>query len=86
MFQSCTLRVCALCAGLRYGLRVCCGAGGLGSYNYNNGARCGTAGASACGDPENYLVWDGVHLTDAAYRSIAGGWLSGTYCSPGILH
>ncbi|CAL4952348.1 unnamed protein product [Urochloa decumbens] len=72
--------------GLKYGLRVCCGAGGQGSYNYNNGARCGTAGASTCGDPEKYLVWDGVHLTDAAYRSIAGGWLDGTYCSPGILH
>ncbi|KAF8663349.1 hypothetical protein HU200_055965 [Digitaria exilis] len=72
--------------GLRYGLRVCCGAGGQGSYNYNNDARCGMAGASGCGDPENYLVWDGIHLTDAAYRSIAGGWLSGAYCSPGILH
>ncbi|PAN32900.1 hypothetical protein GQ55_5G525600 [Panicum hallii var. hallii] len=72
--------------GLEYGLRVCCGAGGQGSYNYNNGARCGTAGASACGDPEKYLVWDGVHLTDAAYRAVAGGWLRGTYCSPGILH
>ncbi|CAL4958947.1 unnamed protein product [Urochloa decumbens] len=68
--------------GLKYGLRVCCGAGGQGSYNYNNDARCGTAGASACGDPEKYLVWDGVHLTDAAYGSIAGGWLDGTYCSP----
>ncbi|RCV25234.1 hypothetical protein SEVIR_5G148500v4 [Setaria viridis] len=72
--------------GLEYGLRVCCGAGGEGPYNYNNGANCGTAGASACGDPEKYLAWDGVHLTDAAYGSIAGGWLDGTYCSPGILH
>ncbi|TVU22861.1 hypothetical protein EJB05_32582 [Eragrostis curvula] len=72
--------------GLKYGLKVCCGAGGQGSYNYNNGKRCGTAQSSACGDPENYLVWDGIHLTDAAYSAIATGWLNGTYCSPGILH
>ncbi|CAD6240511.1 unnamed protein product [Miscanthus lutarioriparius] len=71
--------------GLKYGLKVCCGAGGQGSYNYNNNARCGMSGSSACGDPEKYLVWDGIHLTEAAYRSIADGWLKGTYCSPGIL-
>uniref|UniRef100_A0A0D9UYA4 Esterase n=1 Tax=Leersia perrieri TaxID=77586 RepID=A0A0D9UYA4_9ORYZ len=72
--------------GLKYGLTVCCGASGKGSYNYNNQARCGMSGASACGDPENYLVWDGIHLTEAAYRSIADGWLRGPYCSPAILH
>lgn len=65
--------------------KVCCGAGGQGSYNYNNNARCGMSGSSACGDPDKYLVWDGIHLTEAAYRSIADGWLKGTYCSPGIL-
>ncbi|KAF0920557.1 hypothetical protein E2562_035666, partial [Oryza meyeriana var. granulata] len=72
--------------GLKYGLKVCCGAGGQGSYNYNNQARCGMSGASACGDPENYLVWDGIQFTEAAYRSIADGWLRGPYCSPAILH
>lgn len=72
--------------GLKYGLKVCCGASGQGSYNYNNQARCGMSGSSACGDPENYLVWDGIHLTEAAYRSIANGWLKGPYCSPAILH
>lgn len=69
------LHVC-VCAGLKYGLKVCCGADGQGSYNNHK----------RCGDPENYLVWDGIHLTDAAYRAIADGWLNGTYCSPGILH
>ncbi|KAG8053024.1 hypothetical protein GUJ93_ZPchr0001g32537 [Zizania palustris] len=72
--------------GLKYGLKVCCGADGQGSYNYNNQARCGMSGASACGDPENYLVWDGIHLTEAAYRSIADGWLRGPYSSPAILY
>ncbi|XP_006654152.1 GDSL esterase/lipase At5g45910-like [Oryza brachyantha] len=72
--------------GLKYGLTVCCGAGGQGKYNYNNKARCGMAGSSACSDPANYLIWDGIHLTEAAYRSIADGWLNGPYCNPPILH
>ncbi|KAK1693763.1 hypothetical protein QYE76_010460 [Lolium multiflorum] len=72
--------------GLKYGLKVCCGAGGQGKYNYNNKARCGMSGASACSDPQNYLIWDGIHLTEAAYRSIANGWLKGPYATPRILH
>ncbi|KAF7028709.1 hypothetical protein CFC21_040577 [Triticum aestivum] len=72
--------------GLEYGLTVCCGASGQGSYNYNNKARCGMSGSSACKDPQhfcpqNYLNWNGI-----AYRSIAYGWLTGPYCVPAILH
>jgi lysophospholipase L1-like esterase len=44
------------------------------------------SGASACADPGNYLIWDGIHLTEAAYRSIADGWLKGPYCNPPIQH
>jgi len=77
---------CVTLAGLKYGLKVCCGAGGQGKYNYNNKARCGMSGASACADPGNYLIWDGIHLTEAAYRSIADGWLKGPYCNPPIQH
>uniref|UniRef100_A0ACD5VGN4 Uncharacterized protein n=1 Tax=Avena sativa TaxID=4498 RepID=A0ACD5VGN4_AVESA len=72
--------------GLKYGLNVCCGASGQGSYNYNNEARCGMPGSSACQDPDNYLNWDGIHLTEASHRSIAYGWLTGPYCSPAILY
>lgn len=43
------------------------------------------SGSSACSDPEKHLVWDGIHLTDAAYHAVADGWLNGTYCNPGIL-
>jgi hypothetical protein len=43
---------------------------------------CGKVNPS--GDPEKYLFWDGVYLTDAAYGSITGGWLDGAYCTPGI--
>jgi hypothetical protein len=78
--------LCQFGSGLKYGLKVCCGAGGQGEYNYNNKARCGMAGSSACADPGNYLIWDGIHLTEAAYRSIADGWLKGPYCNPRIQH
>ena len=56
-------------------LVACCGAGGR--YNYNATAACGLPGATACADPPRAVNWDGIHLTEAAYRSIAGGWLRG---------
>ncbi|KAJ3694230.1 hypothetical protein LUZ60_009710 [Juncus effusus] len=71
--------------GLKYGLKVCCGASGSGQYNYNQAARCGMSGASSCSDPQNYVIWDGIHLTEAAYQSIANSWLNGPYISPSIL-
>jgi phospholipase/lecithinase/hemolysin len=66
-------------------MQACCGAGG-GKYNYDNSKRCGMAGASACSDPSKYLSWDGIHLTEAAYRQITNGWLKGPYANPPILH
>ncbi|XP_073006092.1 GDSL esterase/lipase At5g45910-like [Typha latifolia] len=70
--------------GFRYALRTCCGAG-QGTYNYNKRERCGMSGASACPNPSSYLSWDGIHLTEAAHRYIANGWLRGPYCNPSIL-
>ncbi|XP_015693360.1 GDSL esterase/lipase At5g45910-like [Oryza brachyantha] len=64
-------------------LKACCGGGG--AYNYNPAAACGSPGASACSDPSAYVNWDGVHLTDAAYKHVAGGWLDGAYAYPSIL-
>ncbi|TVU32276.1 hypothetical protein EJB05_24000, partial [Eragrostis curvula] len=64
---------------------TCCGSGG-GKYNYQNSARCGMAGAAACASPASHLSWDGIHLTEAAYKQITDGWLNGAYCSPAILH
>ena len=52
-------------------LRCCCGGGG----KYNLKAGCGMPGATVCRDPSTYLFWDG-HLTEAAHRYIADGWLS----------
>uniref|UniRef100_A0ACD6AAM3 Uncharacterized protein n=1 Tax=Avena sativa TaxID=4498 RepID=A0ACD6AAM3_AVESA len=64
---------------------ACCGSGG-GKYNYANSARCGMSGASACASPASHLSWDGIHLTEAAYKQITDGWLNGAFCKPAILH
>ncbi|CAO2205120.1 unnamed protein product [Urochloa humidicola] len=55
-------------------LTLCCG--GPGRFNYNKRVFCGDPGAGRCRDPSARLFWDGVHLTEAAYRYIAAGWLS----------
>ncbi|KAL6890543.1 hypothetical protein ACP4OV_008798 [Aristida adscensionis] len=55
-------------------LTLCCG--GPGRYNYNRTVFCGDPGAITCKDPSARLFWDGVHLTEAAYRHVAGGWLA----------
>ena len=44
------------------------------------------SGAYACSNPAAHLSWDGIHLTEAAYKQITDGWLNGPYCSPAILH
>ncbi|KAL2494731.1 GDSL esterase/lipase [Forsythia ovata] len=61
-------------------LVACCGGGG--PYNFNNSARCGHTGSRACLDPSTYANWDGVHLTEGAYRHIAMGLVNGPFTSP----
>ncbi|KAK6149996.1 hypothetical protein DH2020_017521 [Rehmannia glutinosa] len=61
-------------------LVACCGGGG--PYNFNNSARCGHIGSKACLDPKAFANWDGVHLTEAAYRHIAMGLVNGPFTSP----
>ncbi|XP_062208337.1 GDSL esterase/lipase At5g45910-like [Phragmites australis] len=65
-------------------LVACCGAGG-GKYNYNPMAACGFPGATACADPSKAVSWDGIHLTESAYKDIAGTWLRGSFAKPPIL-
>ncbi|KAL6838823.1 hypothetical protein ACP4OV_031537 [Aristida adscensionis] len=66
-------------------LRCCCGGRG-GRYNFNLTAPCGKPGLGIVhGDPSAYVNWDGVHLTEAAYRRIADSWLKGPYAQPPIL-
>ncbi|WOL12419.1 protein trichome birefringence-like 31 [Canna indica] len=67
-------------------LRACCGAGGRGDYNVNLKAKCAEPGSSVCSDPTTYVSWDGIHLTETAYKLIANSWLYGPYAKPPILH
>ncbi|XP_070021450.1 acetylajmalan esterase-like [Nicotiana sylvestris] len=48
-------------------LSACCGGGG----RYNYGKACGSAGATTCPNPSQYINWDGIHLTDAAHHHMA---------------
>ncbi|XP_078153165.1 GDSL esterase/lipase At1g28600-like, partial [Carex rostrata] len=68
--------------GFSYPLKACCGA--KGPYNYSLFASCGNRGSTVCSDPSKYASWDGVHLTEAAYKAIAYGVLQGSYSSPPI--
>lgn len=62
------------------GLKACCGIGG--PYNYNTSKACGDPDVIACEDPSQYIGWDGIHLTEAAYKLIADGLINGPYCVP----
>ncbi|XP_055814933.1 acetylajmalan esterase-like [Solanum dulcamara] len=52
--------------------KACCGIGG--KYNYNTNKKCGAPGIAVCVDPSTHISWDGVHLTQEAYKWIAK-WL-----------
>ncbi|CAL4952357.1 unnamed protein product [Urochloa decumbens] len=64
-------------------LVACCGGGG--KYNFNAAAFCGFPGATACADPSRSVSWDGIHLTQPAFRNIAKSWLLGPFAEPPIL-
>lgn len=66
-------------------LLTCCGAGGP-PYNYDFNAGCGLPSVTACANPYQALQWDGFHLTESAYRTVADGWLHGPYADPPIMH
>ncbi|EYU38913.1 hypothetical protein MIMGU_mgv1a0134771mg, partial [Erythranthe guttata] len=75
--------------GLEHGITACCGYGG-GSYNFDPQVFCGNTkemngqkvSASACGDPEKYVSWEGIHLTENANKIKASAILSGSYFDP----
>ncbi|CAL4978667.1 unnamed protein product [Urochloa decumbens] len=54
-------------------LTVCCG--GPGRNHFSTVILCGDTGSTTCKDPSARLFWDGAHLTEAANRYIADGWL-----------
>ncbi|CAA0400516.1 GDSL esterase/lipase [Arabidopsis thaliana] len=47
-------------------LKSCCGTGG--AYNYDGKRPYGAVGVPVCQNPHKFISWDGVHLTQKAYR------------------
>ncbi|XP_058226175.1 acetylajmalan esterase-like isoform X2 [Rhododendron vialii] len=52
--------------------KSCCGIGG--PYDFTLTLLCGFPGVPVCSQPNRYIHWDGIHLTQEAYRLMAG-WL-----------
>ncbi|CAN6321981.1 unnamed protein product [Urochloa humidicola] len=64
--------------------RTCCGSGG-GAYNFDLFATCGSPEVNtSCAQPASYVNWDGVHMTEAMYKVVAGMFFRGgdAYCRP----
>ncbi|KAG2395990.1 GDSL esterase/lipase [Vigna angularis] len=62
------------------GLKACCGKGG--PYNFNKLVKCGDPSVTVCDDPSKHIGWDGIHLTEAAYKLIAQGFIKGQHSQP----
>ncbi|XP_071716999.1 GDSL esterase/lipase At4g01130 [Rutidosis leptorrhynchoides] len=75
--------------GLKYVTVACCGNGG-GPYNYNPKVFCGNTKlvngqnltALACEDPENYVSWDGIHVTEAASKIVVDSIFGDGFTDP----
>jgi len=53
-----------------------------GPYNFNQSMKCGDPRVSACDNPSKYIGWDGIHLTEAAYKLLAQSFIKGSYSLP----
>ncbi|KAM3381235.1 GDSL esterase/lipase [Capsicum galapagoense] len=67
--------------GFKEVFKSCCGSGG-GNLNFDVLNTCGSPNARSCPDPSQYINWDGVHLTEAMYKTMASMFLNGTFCKP----
>ncbi|KAH7846357.1 hypothetical protein Vadar_012939 [Vaccinium darrowii] len=52
--------------------KACCGSGG--DYNFNSSRMCGAPDVPVCHNPNQLISWDGLHLTQEAYKHMAA-WL-----------
>jgi len=43
---------------------------------------CGYSGTNVCDDPSKHIGWDGIHLTEAAYKLIAQAFIEGPHSQP----
>nr|CAB3477775.1 unnamed protein product [Digitaria exilis] len=61
-------------------LVACCGGDGP----YHMGAACNKK-ARVWGNPSGFASWDGLHMTEKAYKVIAQGVLNGPFADPPLL-
>ncbi|XP_076941540.1 GDSL esterase/lipase At1g28570-like [Bidens hawaiensis] len=61
-------------------LKACCGGGG--PFNYNESIACADLSSNVCMRPHTYANWDGLHLTEAAYKIIYHSVFQGPYAIP----
>ncbi|XP_076948619.1 GDSL esterase/lipase At1g28580-like [Bidens hawaiensis] len=61
-------------------LKACCGGGG--PFNYNASVACAEFSSTVCMQPHTYANWDGLHLTEAAYKIIFKSIFEGPYAIP----
>ncbi|KAI3719031.1 hypothetical protein L6452_19920 [Arctium lappa] len=61
-------------------LKACCGGGG--PFNYNSSIQCADPSSTLCAHPDTYVNWDGLHLTQAAYKVIYKSLFQGPYTMP----
>ncbi|KMZ74993.1 GDSL esterase/lipase [Zostera marina] len=61
-------------------LKTCCGGGG--KYNFDIIGFCGSPEATVCANPDRYLNWDGVHLTQKGYQLMTNLLTTGGFTYP----
>ncbi|KAL2631066.1 hypothetical protein R1flu_015752 [Riccia fluitans] len=60
---------------------TCCGVPGLPA---DIDLTCGISGSTTCSNPEEYVIWDGAHYTEAFYRVISKFVLNGQFTDTSI--
>ncbi|XP_039006856.1 GDSL esterase/lipase At3g48460-like [Hibiscus syriacus] len=66
--------------GFSDGVDTCCGVGG--GLNFNLDILCGMPGTNTCSNPDSYIHWDGLHLTEAMHKQISLLFLHDGFCKP----
>lgn len=67
--------------GMEYPLVACCGGRDPNGLLTSN-LKCGRGEYSLCHNPEKYGSWDGMHPSEAVYKTIAMGLLRGSCTQP----
>ncbi|KAJ0972796.1 hypothetical protein J5N97_020755 [Dioscorea zingiberensis] len=60
--------------------KACCGAGG--EHNFDATKICGSPGTTTCENPSDHISWDGIHLTQEAYKVMAQSLMEGGFTYP----